>query len=516
MQEYVVTVHDSSAWDTLWTELTTATKGAIHTPIRAVAVVNDRPFNDFCAHVLLTDDEAKILVEDPRVSTVELKASLQDDVRQRHHVSHTGNFNRSSLSIASSMKNWGLIRCVNKSDPFGVATALASSFQSNLDGTGVDVIIVDSGVEPNHPEFAINPDGTGGSRVVDYDWSTLNVPGVPSGPSIGGYLGDISGHGSNCASIACGSTQGWAPNAAIYSIRIFSGSNITTGTTLGSIDADYAYDLVRAFHLNKIAKGITRPTVCNSSWGYESTYSGLQFTMWRGNRYDHTVAQVEYGQVNSSHPYTINYVNTSVENCAAAGVILVGAAGNYSHKIDIPGGIDYDNFYEYRNNGSGEKVYYHRGASPTNAPSTICVGAVDNELTDTLKERKAFFSETGPRVDLYAPGAMIMGAYSSTDGDTAIISDPRSPEYYLTKISGSSQASPQVAGCAACILQVHPTFTPAEVKAFLIEHSVENILDQELASGTGYDNFYYLQDGPNRYLYLPLSILTTDVSGSVS
>jgi subtilisin family serine protease len=358
--------------------------------------------------------------------------------------------------------------------------------------------MMDSGVEADHPEFAVNADGSGGSRVVDFNWASLGVPGVQSSASYGGYLGDSDGHGSNCASIAAGNTCGWAPGAKIYSIRIFAGTSIRTGQYLSAIDSDVAFDLVRAFHLKKIAEGNTRPTVCSNSWGYYSNYSGMSTTTYRGQTYSTSSYNSLYGQVASVHGARVYYVDTAVENCGAAGVILVGAAGNYRHKIDVPGGQDYNNSWT----GYWGQSYYHRGSSPTATPCMINVGATDTMLTNPPVERKAYFSETGPRVDVYAPGTMIMGAYANEPYQTSAVADPRRAGYYMNKLSGTSMAAPQVTGVVACFLQLRPNSKVNDIKAFIAETSNKNKLAEGAVSWT---NLYSLQGGANNYLYTPFT-----------
>lgn len=489
-QEHIITVRDPAIWDTgLWDELTQDGLGNNFIPTRSVEVVNERPFNAHCAHFNLTNEEAEQIRQDPRVLAVELQADLQEDVQKEFIGTRTALYDKSN-STTATMKNWGLLRCINTANPFASATSITGNYTYNLDGSGVDIVVIDSGVEPDHPEFAVNANGTGGSRVVDFNWASLGVPGTPSSASIGGYLGDANGHGSHCAGIAAGNTCGWASGAAIYSIRIFGGPRITNGAFLGTISSDICFDLVRAFHLAKIAAGNTRPTICTNSWGYRSSYSGMTYTVWRGTQYNITSSNSTYGQVNYLHPYVVTYLDASVDNASAAGVICVGAAGNYYHKADVPGGQDYDNYYRYY---SSENVYYHRGSSPTRAPSMINVGAVDNSTA----ERKVNFSETGPRVDVYAPGTMIMSAYGSG------VSDPRNSTYRLGKISGTSMACPQVTGVLACVLQARPTMTPAEAKQFVIDHSLKNILQE--GADTSYTSTTYLQGGNNRYLKMPFT-----------
>jgi hypothetical protein len=494
MREYIITVNDPAVWNTgLWDELTIGGLGDNFIPKRPIEVLNERPFNEFSAHFNLTDEEAVLIGQDPRIQYIELKADLKDNIDKGFSGTRTALYDKSGATSAN-MKNWGLLRGVKNVNPFASSLNVTGDFTYNLDGTGVDIVVIDSGVEPGHPEFAVNADGSGGSRVIDFNWASLNVPGIPSSASIGGYLGDADGHGSHCAGIAAGNTNGWAPGAAIYSIRIFDGNSIRTGSYLGAIDSDLCFDLVRAFHLKKITDGNTRPTICTNSWGYRSGgYGAMTYTVYRGTQYNITSRSANYGQVNYVHPYIINYLNTSADNASAAGVILVGAAGNYYHKIDVPGGPDYNNYYRY---STVESVYYHRGSSPTCASSFINVGAIDNSVT----EQKVGFSETGPRVDVYAPGSYIMSALSNNYGS---LGDPRNSSYRIGKISGTSMACPQVTGMLACALQSRPTMTPAEAKQFVVDHSVKNSLVE--GSNTSYSSTTYLQGGNNRILQTPFT-----------
>lgn len=495
--EFVVTVRDPAVWDTgFWNEMTQDGLGDNWVPKRAVDVANERPFNRRCAHFLLTPAEAQELKKDSRVKNVELKADLQDDVFREMTAQRPGIFDKTNTTTAG-MLNWGLLRSSRNTNPFVTESSVADNFNYVLDGTGVDIIIVDSGVEPDHPEFAVNADGTGGSRVIDFDWSSLGVPGVPESADIGGYLGDSDGHGSHCASIAAGNTCGWASGADIYSIRIFSGNSIRGTGFLGAIDSDLVFDLISAFHLAKVAAGNTRPTIVNNSWGYRSSYYGMTETHYRGTVYNNTTPNANYGQVYILHPYTLDYITESVENCVESGAILIGAAGNYRHKIDVEGGLDYDNYYVYDGWFYTEDVYYHRGSSPTNAPSMINVGAVDN----TTVEQKAEYSETGPRVDVFAPGSMIMGAYANESYVTPAVEDPRADGFYLNKISGTSMASPQVTGMVACLLQSQPDLTIAQVKSFINHWSSKDVLVE--GASTAYSNLRGLQGATNQILRTP-------------
>lgn len=63
----------------------------------------------------------------------------------------------------ASYSTWG-------SDRTGNATA---SVNIPFNGENVDVVIVDDEIPVLHPEFAVNADGTGGSRVNQINWWSL-------------------------------------------------------------------------------------------------------------------------------------------------------------------------------------------------------------------------------------------------------------------------------------------------------------------------------------------------------
>jgi len=502
-REYILTVSNPKIWDEVWDILTKDGLGDNYIPSRSINVLNERPFNDYCAHFNLTDNEADQIRNDPRFSNVELQADLRPNVEKTLSVSRPGLYDKTETSTTANMKNWGLLRCTSIDNPFATNRSINGSYNYSLDGTGVDVIVVDSGVEPNHPELAVNANGNGGSRIVDFNLASLGVPGTPSSTNIGGYLGDSDGHGTHVATTVAGNTCGCALGARIYSLRIFSGSSITSNQYLGEINSDIAFDIVRAFHLQKVAAGgNVRPTICTNSWGYRGSYSGMTYTMYRGIRYNSTSMSSNLGQIYYYYPYIVNYLNLAVDNASAAGVIMVGAAGNYRHKIDVPGGLDYDNYW---GNDGGSTSYYHRGSSPTCASSMINVGAIDY----TLSEQKASFSETGPRVDVYSPGSTIMAGYANKSYYTSAVADPRSSAtgtgytYYLNKLAGTSMATPQVTGMLACVLQARPNMTPAQAKEFVIEHSLKNLL--QVTGTESYSNLTSLQGGANRILKTPFT-----------
>ncbi|WP_222108548.1 S8 family peptidase [Streptomyces cupreus] len=103
--------------------------------------------------------------------------------------------------------------------------------------------------------------------------------------------------------------------------------------------------------------------------------------------------------------------------------------------------------------------------SPGSADAALTVGAVDD------KDKLADFSSTGPRLgdgaikpDVTAPGVDITAA--SAKGSLIEQEVGEKPAGYLT-ISGTSMATPHVAGAAAILKQQHPEWTYAELKGAL-------------------------------------------------
>jgi len=529
---HYVTVHNPEDKDSVHAELMAPT-GSHFIPSRAVECVKSYPGSLHNGSFMLTPAEAETLKQDVRIRNVQIDPKLLGVVRAPAGVRH--NNYAEPLQASNTIANWGLARCISKTPNFTTSTTTPltlNTYTYNLDGSGVDIVMIDTGVEPGHPEFAVNADGTGGSRVVDIDWTQFGI--ITSVPT-GGFLGDGDGHGSNCASIAAGNTCGWAPGAAIYSLRFQPGTSILDGTTaLGNIDLYECWQTIRAFHLAKTPDPITgyvRPTIVSASLGTTIPYSALtmESITWRGNTYTTSTADGAYGTIDvgqnfyagGSSPFRDGTEDADVEACIAAGVIVVAAAGNDCHKADVPGGIDYNNYWLGNLSGTNYAIPYHQGSSPGAADGVICVGA-DGNLYDYYGlpwsgDQKDFFSGTGPRVDVFAPGTWIQGAYGSQGYISSSTVDARNSSYYVCQITGTSQATPQVTGVCAQLMQLRPWYTPAQVSEWIKTNSVKGILNENAYQGYlfgsqnqdwgdgEYTNFASLQGSPGGVLYNPFN-----------
>jgi hypothetical protein len=119
---------------------------------------------------------------------------------------------------------------------------------------------------------------------------------------------------------------------------------------------------------------------------------------------------IDYGVDLSSNtaPQRNAGLDADIADAIAEGIIFVGSAGNQNFKIDLPTGNDYDNYYL----DNGIPYYYHRGSSPGAATGVICVGG----LSSGSGEGRSQNSNTGPRVDLYAPGVNVISSVYDNQG----------------------------------------------------------------------------------------------------
>jgi subtilisin family serine protease len=162
-------------------------------------------------------------------------------------------------------------------------------------------------------------------------------------------------------------------------------------------------------------------------------------------------------------------VNAAVAGAVIKGVTMVVAAGN--EKTDAC------------------------KSSPASEPSAITVGATSD--TDI----RASFSNFGRCVDIFAPGLGITSSWNT--GVTA-----------TNTISGTSMASPHVAGAAALVLQANPTASPAAVAAFLVAQATPNRVS---SAGSGSPNLLLYSLGTGVATEPPLpSVAVKSINGKAS
>jgi hypothetical protein len=192
-------------------------------------------------------------------------------------------------------------------------------------------------------------------------------------------------------------------------------------------------------------------------------------------------------------------VDVDVQEMIDEGIHVCIAAGNQYHKIDIDGGDDYDNYITV----NGGDYYYHRGSSPLEDDS-LRVGSLDSSVVSADVEHKALTSETGPGVDLYAPGANVVSACSNINA-FGNVSYSLNTSFRQINIGGTSMASPQVCGLGALYLQMNPGVRPGQLKKWIINTAMASNLLYN-TTDTDYTNIRSLLGGNNKMLYNPFGI----------
>ncbi|MFF3290825.1 S8 family peptidase [Streptomyces sp. NPDC003023] len=203
------------------------------------------------------------------------------------------------------------------------------------------------------------------------------------------------------------------------------------GTTAGS-----TYGVAKAASVVGV-----RVLDCNGSGTWSGVIAGVDWVT--ANAVKPAVANMSLGGGASDS------VDAAVQNSIASGVSYAIAAGN---------------------GNQGGRAQDACRYSPARVPEALTVGATDK--TDT----KSSWSNYGTCVDLFAPGVGITSAWST--GDTA-----------TNTISGTSMATPHVAGAAALYLAGHPTADPAQVSDAVSANTTTGVVQN---AGNG---------SPNRLLY---------------
>ncbi|MER5205997.1 S8 family peptidase [Streptomyces sp. NPDC002825] len=167
----------------------------------------------------------------------------------------------------------------------------------------------------------------------------------------------------------------------------------------------------------------------------------------------------------------IDWVTANAVKPAVANMSLGGGASTSlddAVKRSVASGVSYA--IAAGNGNQGGKAQDACNYSPARVPEAITVGATDK--TDT----KASWSNYGTCVDLFAPGVGITSSWNTNDTAT-------------NTISGTSMATPHVAGVAALYLSGHPSATPTQVRDAMVAATTSGVVK---SAGTG---------SPNRLLY---------------
>ena len=304
-------------------------------------------------------------------------------------------------------------------------------------GQGVVVAVLDTGVNYNHLDVADHL-WDGGSEFPNHGWDIRNNDNDPM---------DDHGHGTHCAGIVCGdgtagSQTGVAPEATLMCVKMLS----NTGT--GSV---------------------------------ANINNGLQWAIEHGADVISLSVSVYADDISQNSQRNMRNTCVNVLNAGVAAAMAAGNEGNNQYMYPIPGNTSLP--------AACPPPYLDpdQQANPGGLSCAISVGAVDDD------NAPCYFTAYGPftwqdienyndytynpgigliRPDVSAPGSWVKSLnYNNTSG-------------YLEE-SGTSQATPGVAGCIALMLSKNPNLPPSEICRILEETAMASLRTKSNRTGYG-------------------------------
>ena len=281
-------------------------------------------------------------------------------------------------------------------------------------GQGMKIGIIDEGIDQTHAFFSpagyTMPPGFPKGQTAYTNAKVIVARAFPPARPTWKHASkpfdpEFSSHGTHVAGIAAGN-----PNTVAEGVRI---SGVAPRAYLGNY------------------KALTIPT--DADVGLDGNSPEL-------------VAAIEAAVADGMDVINMSLGEPEIEPSRDIVVKALGAAARAGVVPVVSAGNDFDEF------GRGSV------GSPGAAPEAITVGAVTTSRGGP-DDVVASFSSSGPtplslqlKPDVAAPGVGILSA---------------APRNQFVSLSGTSMASPHVAGAVALLLQRHPTWTPAQVKSAL-------------------------------------------------
>ena len=570
-QEFTVCVKNESDWTEIHNYIINENE-IDNIPNRKISCTSDMNFSPKRAVYSMSVNEANILRNHSKIEWVEQSSMYNPVVLEQRKYDeefdrHT-NIDRfkincrniradklSAIDPGSTLDytQWGVYRHQSTTNNFGTSTIVNADSQYSLTGKNVDIVIMDTGVRWDHPDF-LKPGVSSFSTKADtrvrdilihgaeeygINWAAQGLTAPGSG-SLANYTEanvlssssfNGSWHGSHVAGTAAGNQFGAAFEANIWTIACVDRSDV------GWSEPGDGFDYIKVWHKNKPINpetGLRNPTVVNCSWGhrqffrhdlsYNVTFRGSSYTNTQVDADPTNVPAVYYLRANgiSYREFTTKKTTGQTEadelvnDSDCQNVVLVCAMGNSEGKNEVKNGTDYNNeftsgtFY-YGSLPNGYDPYYTRSGTPAitregEEDAAIKVGSLDSNRQSGSQERNSDFSNKGPTLDIWAAGTRILSPFSSG------YQDPRNTSYYIQYLQGTSMATPNVSGVIALHLESTPTATRKNVREWLLSEgsrtlSSSDYYDPYTSNGANDTNYWgdkqSLKSSPRRILYNP-------------
>lgn len=289
-----------------------------------------------------------------------------------------------------------------------------------IDGTGVTVAVLDSGVDYRHPELA--PGGSDASAKTIKIWDAIDNDDDPM---------DAEGHGTSVAGIVAGSVDGVAPNARIAAVRVMNAEGKSQGgSVLKGID--------------KVVESVVGGNPFNIR-AVNLSLGGLDPDAWPPNA----------GNCDEELPsYKVAF-----DTLVNSGVLVLAAAGNDG----CPTGVA---FPACVSSAMAVGAVYNTNRN-SRSWTTTC-GSGECEDMPAPRKQIACYSNSGDKLAVWAPA------------DCTITSDLQRPGAVQPVMSycfnGTSAATPYAAGVAALLASAQPGVSPRAIRDALV-NSGEAITD---------------------------------------
>ena len=570
-QEFTVCVKNESDWTEIHNYIINENE-IDNIPNRKISCTSDMNFSPKRAVYSMSVNEANILRNHSKVEWVEQSSMYNPVVLEQRKYDeefdrHT-NIDRFKINCRNlrpdrlfgsnpgstlDFTQWGVYRHQSTTNNFGTSTTVNADSQYSLTGKNVDIVIMDTGVRWDHPEFlksGVSSFSTkADTRVRDIlihgaeeygiNWTAQGLTAPGSGSLSNYTVANVlesstfggSWHGSHVAGTAAGNQFSVAFEANIWTIACVDRSDV------GWSEPSDGFDYIKVWHKNKPINpetGLRNPTVVNCSWGhrqffrhdlsYNVTFRGSSYTNTQVDADPTNVPAVYYLKANGIYYREFTTKRTTgqteadelVNDSDCQNVVLVCAMGNSEGKNEVKNGTDYDNeftsgtFY-YGSLPNGYDPYYTRSGTPAitregEEDAAIKVGSLDSNRQSGSQERNSGFSNKGPNLDVWAAGTMVLSPLNSG------YSDPRNSSYYNQYLNGTSMATPNVSGVIALHLESTPTATRKNVREWLLSEgsrtlSSSDYYDPYTSNGANDTNYWgdeqSLKSSPRRILYNP-------------
>jgi serine protease AprX len=340
------------------------------------------------------------------------------------------------------------------------------AWQLGLDGTGVGIALVDSGVV----------------KADDLEQANSHKSRVVYQEVFNGRKGDEYGHGTHVAGILAGNGKsstgpqytmtfkGVAPNANIIDLEVLDQNGVSTDSAV--IKAiDRALDLQAQYNIRVLNLSLGRPVEESSQ---------------------------------------LDPLCLAVKAAWNAGIVVVASAGNLGR-------------YGYASVLSPGNSPYVITVGAMKAMGTADRG---DDLIASYSSKGPTWIDMTLKPDLVAPGNLVTSvlAYDSTLARTypqnivpvsSYSTDKHGKSAYFT-LSGTSMATPMVSGAAALMIEQDPTLTPDTVKARLMQTATKNFpatsVAIDLVTGVAYTSEYDAFTIGAGYLDIMGALASTDVA----